>query len=300
MEDAAVLNRRRLARSARSRAAALQSRDHILPLEHLPKDDMFAVEVGRLIERDEELRAVGVGARVGHGELVGLGVLDREALVLELRPVDRLTSSAVSHGEIAALRHEARNHAMELAALVAQRDATSRRSSGARRQRREIFGRLGHRVAIQAENDTAGVMAIDFKVEVDALGDGLVGHRWRDVLLVAASTTTVSRGEGWHHWISLALFQAVKHCIEVEGIIDKIEFVVDVRAGEWVRHVPPLLSTTANSGSVALLMLLLVVIDAVGVLGGGGRVDRVLVAVGVVRLRAVGSLGVALSARASR
>ena len=64
---------------------------------------------------------------------------------------------------------------MELAALVAERDATGGRTSGARSQLREVVSGLGDCVAIQAENNSAGVVAIDFKVEVDFLGDGLVG-----------------------------------------------------------------------------------------------------------------------------
>ena len=64
---------------------------------------------------------------------------------------------------------------MELAALVAEWNATSGRTSGARSQLCEVFSGLGDGVAIQAENNSAGIMTVDFKIEVDALGDSLVG-----------------------------------------------------------------------------------------------------------------------------
>ena len=41
---------------------------------------------------DEELRAIGVGARVGHGEHAGTGVLQLEVLVVELLSVDAFTA----------------------------------------------------------------------------------------------------------------------------------------------------------------------------------------------------------------
>lgn len=55
---------------------------------------------------DEELRAVGVLAGVGHGEDTGLGVLQLEVLILELLAVDRLSTGAVSTSEVTTLEHE--------------------------------------------------------------------------------------------------------------------------------------------------------------------------------------------------
>ncbi len=54
-------------------------------------------------EGDEELRAVGARASVGHGQQEGLGVLHLEVLVGELVAVDGLTASAVAAGEVATL-----------------------------------------------------------------------------------------------------------------------------------------------------------------------------------------------------
>ena len=47
----------------------------------MPKDSVLAVQPVAGHERDEELGAVGVGAGVGHGELVGRAVGKREVLV---------------------------------------------------------------------------------------------------------------------------------------------------------------------------------------------------------------------------
>ena len=81
---------------------------------------MLAVEPIRLDARDEELRAVCVGAGVGHREDAGLGVLQLEVLVLELCAVDGLAAGAVVVRKVAALAHEVRDHPVEAAALVAE------------------------------------------------------------------------------------------------------------------------------------------------------------------------------------
>jgi hypothetical protein len=76
----------------------------------------LTIEPRGLDGADEELRAVGVGASVGHGEDALASVLQLEVLVLELLSVDRLASSAVPVGEVTALRHantHTRTHARE-------------------------------------------------------------------------------------------------------------------------------------------------------------------------------------------
>ena len=45
------------------------------------EDDVRAIEPRRNDSGDEELRAVGVLASVGHGEHTGLGVLELEVLI---------------------------------------------------------------------------------------------------------------------------------------------------------------------------------------------------------------------------
>lgn len=64
---------------------------------------MLAIEPRSLDGAEEELRAVGAWASVGHGEDTRAGVLKLEVLVLELVAVDRLATSAIVVGEVTTL-----------------------------------------------------------------------------------------------------------------------------------------------------------------------------------------------------
>jgi len=74
-----------------------------IPISDLAKDDVLSVQPTGDNSGDEELRAVCVGAGVGHGEQAGLGVLELEVLVLELLAVDGLATGAVAAGEVTSL-----------------------------------------------------------------------------------------------------------------------------------------------------------------------------------------------------
>lgn len=67
---------------------------------------MFPVEVRSLRGGDEELRSVGVGAGVSHGQEEWFIVFLWERLICELFAVDRLPTSPVSGSEITTLDHE--------------------------------------------------------------------------------------------------------------------------------------------------------------------------------------------------
>lgn len=84
----------------------------IVAFKYLAEDYVFAIEpamnrvnnarfadwkearVPRDSCRDEELRTIGVFARVGHAEHASLAVLQLEVLVREFRSIDRLSSGA--------------------------------------------------------------------------------------------------------------------------------------------------------------------------------------------------------------
>jgi len=70
---------------------------------NLAEDDVLAVEVASAARRDEELRAIAVGAGVGHGQQALARVLDLERLVLEASAVDRLPAGPVTPCEVASL-----------------------------------------------------------------------------------------------------------------------------------------------------------------------------------------------------
>jgi len=129
-------------------------------VEHLAEYHVFAIQPSRLRRAEEELRAVGVGAGVGHGEDSLAGVLEREVLVGELLAVDALAARAVTAREVAALAHEAGDDAVELAALEAE-------ALLARAERAEVLRRLGDDVAAELHGDAASRRAADGHIKED-------------------------------------------------------------------------------------------------------------------------------------
>ena len=93
---------------------------------------------------DEELRSVGVGSSVGHGQETRSGVLQLEVLVVELLSVDGLTSSSVSGSEISSLDHEVGNNAVEDRTLVVKRLSGLADSLLTSAQSAEVLHGLGH------------------------------------------------------------------------------------------------------------------------------------------------------------
>ncbi len=95
--------------------AAFDGVDDVLAFGGLSEDGVFSVEVGSGAMRDEELRAVGVGSGVGHGEHAGL-VVTTVRLAFALEFVAGVTGSAALWAT--ALDHEVRDDTVELKSVV--------------------------------------------------------------------------------------------------------------------------------------------------------------------------------------
>ena len=97
---------------------------HVNPKGTLTEDDVGTIEPRGGDSGDEELRAVGVLASVGHRELTGTGVLDPEVLVVELLAPDGPATGAIVTGEVTALAHELRNTKQRVSILRRHRAAS--------------------------------------------------------------------------------------------------------------------------------------------------------------------------------
>jgi hypothetical protein len=98
---------------ARSFVAVLDLLDDIVAFEYLTEYHMLAIEPASDHSSDEELRAVGIAASIGHAEQTFLGVLELEVLIIEPVAVDRFAASAITLGEVTTLDHEVLDDAME-------------------------------------------------------------------------------------------------------------------------------------------------------------------------------------------
>lgn len=139
----------------------------VVALDDLPEHHVLAVEPLGLGRADEELRSVGPGASIRHGEDTRAGVLLDEVLVGELGAVDRLAASAVSGGEVAALAHEPRDHTVEGRSLVVERLSAPSDSLLSGAEGAEVLGRAGGDVGVELHHDPAGRLVADRNVEED-------------------------------------------------------------------------------------------------------------------------------------
>ena len=87
--------------------------DYVHTLGNLTEHDVLAVQPVGDSRGYKELRAVGVGAAVGHGQKTRSDVLLGEVLVAEFFAVDGLAAGSVLSGKVTALAHEAGDHSME-------------------------------------------------------------------------------------------------------------------------------------------------------------------------------------------
>ena len=104
--------------------------DNVVAFQHLTKDHVTSIEPAVLPVNncciilhqrslpsddggDEELRAIGVLARVRHAQQALLGVLQLKVLIFKLVSIDGLSTSAISSCKVTSLDHEVLDDSMK-------------------------------------------------------------------------------------------------------------------------------------------------------------------------------------------
>ena len=118
-------------------------------------------------EAEEELRAVRVGASVGHGEDASASVPHGEVLIVELATVDGLATTAITSGEVAALGHEAGDDTVELAALEVEVLALGAHALLTGAEGTEILSSVWGVLSVEGDLNSASRLATNGNVEED-------------------------------------------------------------------------------------------------------------------------------------
>ena len=113
---------------------------------------MLTVEPWAWDGGDEELRSVGVGSSVGHGEEAGFGVLLGEVFVSELLAVDASSTGSISTCEISSLEHELSDDSVEWGSLVSLSLRLLAKLS-------KVLGGLGDHIVVELEVDLSDGLA---------------------------------------------------------------------------------------------------------------------------------------------
>jgi hypothetical protein len=171
-ESAGVHDKCLLAGRSTGGSDPLESLDGFYAFKDFTENDVAVVEPWGWLEGDKELGVVGVGAGVGHRQKVGLLVLEIEVLVVELRTIDRLATTAVSESDISTLGHELGNDSVELAVLEVEGLSRVAHTGRSVAQSGEVTGSLGDDVTEEAENDTPGLGTVNGDVEENLVSHG--------------------------------------------------------------------------------------------------------------------------------
>ena len=143
---------------------------------------MLVIQKRRRHRRDEELRAIGIPARIGHTQQPRGIVLQREILIRELlRPVDGGAAGAVAVEEITALDHKVLDDTVEFGALVALRPPL-RVLGLARAELAEVLGGARRDVCEEFDFDASEGLSWIMMIQKNVLFcfQGVVLLGWRD------------------------------------------------------------------------------------------------------------------------
>jgi len=156
------------------RAILFNRLDDIHAFDDFTENDVLAIKPRSHHRGDEELGSVGVGPSIGHGQKARLSVLQLEVLIAKFIAIDRSTTSAVVGGEITALKHEPRDHAVEGGIRVTITLLTSREHS-------EVLCGLGNDTVVQCENDSTSLISTDSDVKLKGQEANMSKHaKWVD------------------------------------------------------------------------------------------------------------------------
>jgi hypothetical protein len=145
--------------------------DKLLSFDNFPKDNMTTIKPRCLNSSNKELRSVGVGSRVGHGQVHGSFMLQLEILIVKLAPVDRFSSTSIKIGEITSLNHEIGNDSVEDGSLEMKRLSRFSNSLLTGAQGPKVLGSLGDVLSEQSQDDASLLTAFNFNIEKDFAGD---------------------------------------------------------------------------------------------------------------------------------
>ena len=132
---------------------------------------MLAVEVRSRHSRDEELRAIGARASVGHAQQTWRIMKDVKVLIGELGTVNTLATTSIAHCKIATLNHEVRDTAVKDRTFVVQRLAGFTLTFFARAECTKILNSPWYGITEQAHNDSARFLAADLNVKENLVRD---------------------------------------------------------------------------------------------------------------------------------
>lgn len=140
--------------------------DDFHSVDHLPEDHMFAIEMRAGLERDEELRGVGVSAAVGHRKQSCTGMSPRKALIHKGTSVDREATLSTSIRDVSSLDHKSINDAMKLCVQIMQLGLVWSLAVLTSAEASEILSSFGSEVVEQLEDHPAGSCGPDLDIDV--------------------------------------------------------------------------------------------------------------------------------------
>lgn len=141
-------------------AHTLDSLDNIHALNNLAEYNVLPIQPGARDRANEELRSIGVGTSISHGEDTRTGMLVDEVFIRELLAINALSSGSVTVGEVAALEHELRNNSVEDASLEMQGLAILGHTLLSSAKSSEVLRCLRYRVSVKLHDDAPSWLVI--------------------------------------------------------------------------------------------------------------------------------------------